>query len=374
MKKKIHMFLLVLLALPLLVSCETKTKKAANPDSLVPYLDDYWVAVWADEFNGDELDMTKWSYEINDSGGGNNELQYYTDKNAIVSDGTLKIEARKERHISRDYTSSRIVSKYKGDFKYGRVVARAKMPSGRGTWPAIWMMPTMNTYGGWPASGEIDIMEYVGYRPNYFHSSLHTKKYNHINGTELTSEMKVIDAENEFYTFEIIWEPGLIESYVDGYKIASFKYTAAFNQEVDYHEAFPFDQEFFLIVNLAIGGNWGGAQGVDDSIFPTALEVDYIRVYQKDYNYYDKENPTKPDFVNVSTKLNNSVFWRESSDDMGVEYYNVYVDGELYGETNLPQIRLKGLNKGTKYSIQIEAIDFTGKKSELSDPIEHVFI
>lgn len=373
MKKKIIILLIGILTTGVLVACDTKTKMQATPDSLVPYIDDYWVAVWADEFNGDELDLDKWTYEINDGGGGNNELQYYTDENLEVSDGTLKIEARKERYKTRDYTSSRIVSKYKGDFKYGRIVTSAKMPSGRGVWPAIWMMPTQSKYGTWPRSGEIDIMEYVGYDPNVFHSTIHTAKLNHMAGTQVGKSIKVSNAETEFHVFETIWEPGVIESYINGELYFSYKYTAAFHQEVPYYEVFPFDELFFLIINLAIGGDWGGAQGVDESIFPTTLEVDYIRVYQKDYEFYDKSAPNKPTYVNSSNSLKNSIFWRESSDDMGVEYYNVYLDGEFYGKTNLPQITLEKLTKGKTYNIEIEAVDFTGKTSELSEGFTYIF-
>ncbi|VEU80723.1 glycoside hydrolase family 16 protein [Haploplasma axanthum] len=372
MIKKILLTVIIGLTGFLLVSC-SKEKMKPVEDSLVPYIDDEWVAVWADEFNGTELDMNKWTYEIDGNGGGNNELQYYTNKNTLVNNGTLKIIAKKENISGRQYSSSRIVTKYKGDFKYGRIVASAKMPSGKGTWPAIWMMPTNSKYGVWPNSGEIDIMEYVGYDPNVFHTSIHTKKYNHMLGTQQTYKKNVANAETEFHTFEIIWEPGKIESFVNGEKYGTFKYTSAYNQEVESKDAFPFDQEFFLIMNLAIGGSWGGAQGVDDNIFPATFEIDYIRVYQKDYNYYDSEKPSDIKNLRQSTRLQNSIFWNEATDDMGVSYYNIYVDGILHTTSELSQVVLKDLDKGLEYSIEVEAVDFVGNKSSKSEPLKFTF-
>lgn len=138
-------------------------------------------------------------------------------------------------------------------------------------------------------------------------------------------------------------------------------------------DAFPFDQEFYLIMNLAIGGDWGGQQGVDDSIFPTTFEIDYIRVYQKDYKYLDKEKPETPYDLQASRQLDNSIIWKTPYDDVGIHHYNVFIDGEFYQEANLPQITLKNLEKGRSYDITVEAIDFTGKVSRMSDVFKYTF-
>lgn len=371
MKNILRIFILVGLTL-LLVGCKKVKRTPAYPGAKVPYLDGEWVAIWADEFDDDKLDTTKWSNETGGDGWGNNELQYYTYANTNVGDGTLKINAKKEQRDKNNYTSARIVTRDKFSFKYGRVITRAKLPVGRGTWPAIWMMPQNSVYGGWPNSGEIDIMEYVGYEPNRVHGSIHTEVYNHKIGTQKSNSLKYDNLTDDFHEFELVWLPGFIEMSIDGLVISTFRYNAIFEQEYEAKQAFPFDQEFYLILNLAIGGSWGGQQGVDDSIFPAVFEIDYIRVYQKDYKYLDKEKPEAPKNIQASRYINNSIVWNEAKDDYGIHHYNVFVDGEFYGEANLPQITLKGLTVGKKYNIEIEAIDFTGKVSPKSS-FEHVF-
>jgi len=371
MKKTIRVFIYISL-LVLLVSCGPKKSKAYE-DTLVPYLDDGWVAVWADEFDGDKLDQTKWTFETGGHGWGNRELQNYRFSNTEVSDGTLKIIARKEQSGNNEYSSSRIVTRDKFSFKYGRVVASARLPEGRGTWPAIWMMPQESKYGNWPDSGEIDIMEYVGYQSDRVHASIHTKAYNHKIGTQKTGSLKVDNLTTEFHKFELIWEPGSISIFVNDNLIRAFRYNSIFDQAHESKDAFPFDQEFYLIMNLAIGGDWGGQQGVDDSIFPTTFEIDYIRVYQKDYKYLDKEKPETPYDLQASRQLDNSIIWKTPYDDVGIHHYNVFIDGEFYQEANLPQITLKNLEKGRSYDITVEAIDFTGKVSRMSDVFKYTF-
>jgi beta-glucanase (GH16 family) len=240
------------------------------------------------------------------------------------------------------------------------------MAGGRGTWPAIWMLPTMNAYGTWPNSGEIDIMEYVGYDPNRVHATIHTRKFNHNLGTQLGGSRTIQNAETEFHDYEIIWTPGNIQAFVDGDKYAEFGYNAGLNSDVPYHHAFPFDQLFFLILNVAVGGNWGGAEGVDAEAFPTSMEVDYVRVYQQDYATLDKESPSMPTFIQPS-QLANTFHWRASTDDVGVEKYAIYVDGEFRRYVNLNQATLTGLTRGQTYQIQVQAVDFVGRTSELSD-------
>lgn len=231
---------------------------------------------WSDEFdNNGLLDTNKWSYEVGGDRWGNNELQYYTKgENVVIEDDVLKIIAKKEKKNKRNYTSARIITKNKADWKYGRVEVKAKMPEGRGTWPAIWMLPTNNFYGSGINSGEIDILEYVGYEPNKVHFSVHTKKYNSRLGNEKTEEINVHNATNSFHIYRMDWAPYGIRGYVDGKKYFEYTYKAKG------YKYWPFDKKFFLIINLAIGGDWGGLHGVDNKIFPTTMEVDYVRVYK----------------------------------------------------------------------------------------------
>lgn len=231
--------------------------------------------VWADEFDYNGLpDSTKWSYEVGGSGWGNNELQYYTGKqlkNASVADGKLTIAALFESFGGKSYTSARLVSKQKGDWLYGRIEVSAKLPAGRGTWPAIWMMPTDGAYGGWPNSGEIDIMEHVGYDPYVVHCNTHTRSYNGANGKG--ASMQVPDAFEVFHVYAVEWTPSKMDFYIDDTKYFTLNVTS------DY-KSWPFDKRFFLIMNIAVGGNWGGAQGVDNTVFPAKMVIDYVRVYK----------------------------------------------------------------------------------------------
>lgn len=231
---------------------------------------------WQDEFDGSgKPDPAKWGYDLGGDGWGNNELQSYTDSadNAFVRDGLLHIVARRQAHGGRAYTSTRLVSKGKGDFLYGRIEARAKLPSGRGTWPAIWMLPTDWAYGGWPDSGEIDIMEHVGFDAERVHVSVHTEAYNHVIGTQKTATRVIEGATTQFHVYRVDWTPDWIRGYVDD--VPMF----AFENEGSGPEAWPFDRPFHLLLNVAVGGNWGGKQGVDESVFPATLQVDYVRVY-----------------------------------------------------------------------------------------------
>jgi beta-glucanase (GH16 family) len=244
-----------------------------------------WRLVWSDEFDYTGLpDPAKWSFEVKPPKWVNGELQNYTGdrpENCRVENGVLVIEARNDHYENLEYSSARIKTKGKGDWLYCRVEVRAKLPSGRGTWPAIWMMPTNEgAYGrGWPDSGEIDIMEHVGYDPGKIHATTHTKKYNWMNNNQKTAVTTVADCSKEFHVYSVEWYPDRIEIHVD-----DNVYFTNRNDGTGW-QAWPFDKSFYLILNLAIGGSWGGLQGVDNSIFPQRMEVDYVRVY---------ENPAYP--------------------------------------------------------------------------------
>ena len=234
--------------------------------------------VWSDEFDGTELNLDNWKVADTSYGGGNNELQYYHPDNVTVSDGTLKITALDQSYGGKSYTSGKIDSKYGFTFTYGVVEVRAKAPTGVGTWAAAWMMPSTSHYGGWPDSGEIDIMEYVGYDPLKMHSTIHTDLYNHKSGTQKGSAKNVDNLDTEFHVYRLEWLPESITFYVDDEFV--YKFDPGRFQSCPNDRQWPFDRDFYLILNLAIGGDWGGVQGVDENIFPTVFEIDYVRVYQ----------------------------------------------------------------------------------------------
>jgi beta-glucanase (GH16 family) len=241
--------------------------------------------IWSEEFDYKGLpDSTKWSYDVGDGcpklcGWGHNELQYYTEKNldnARVENGILTIEAHKQTMGSKGYTSARLVGKNKADFKYAKIDIRAKVTGGLGAWSAIWMLPTHNTYGNWPKSGEIDIMEHVGFERDSIFGTPHTEAFNGMIFTQKSGGIEILDSEDEYYTYTIDWKEDRIDWYVNEHHYHTF------HKAKDHFAYWPFDQKFHLILNLAIGGNWGGKHGVDASIWPRTMEIDYIRVYSNE--------------------------------------------------------------------------------------------
>jgi len=262
-----------------LFSCSGKNSTGGGgvtPTPILPVTYE-WVfentASWTEEFNTDGApDASKWSYDIGGNGWGNNELQYYTDGlNASVNNGVLTITAKKEPFAGKAYTSTRMVTKNKADWLYGRFEIKAKLPKGRGTWPAIWMLPTESVYGVWPNSGEIDIMEHVGYDLNNVHFTLHANAFYGANGK---GGAKIIaTATDDFHIYRLDWTPYGIRGYFDNEKV--FEYI---NPNSGY-ASWPYDKKFHMLLNIAVGGNWGGAQGVDDSIFPATMQIDYVRFY-----------------------------------------------------------------------------------------------
>jgi beta-glucanase (GH16 family) len=241
-----------------------------------------WKLTWADEFDVNGLpDSAKWSFETkgNVYGWGNNELQFYTEKeagNAFVENGILKIVAKQDSIEGKGYTSARLITHNKASFTYGRMEIRAKLPAGRGLWPAIWMLGDNIHEKGWPLSGEIDIMEHVGYEKDSIYGTIHSDSYNHIKKTEKTKAIFLADPYTDFHIYGIEWTPEKIEFFVD-----EQVYNTVINEHLSEKE-WPFDQPFYFILNLAVGGNWGGKMGVDETVFPATMEVDYVRVYQKE--------------------------------------------------------------------------------------------
>ena len=236
-----------------------------------------WHLVWSDEFSGSTIDESKWAYEVQGSHWVNNELQSYTNhrsENARVENGHLVIEGRRDGYNGSEYSSARLKTQGKASWKYGRVEARIQLPGGWGTWPAFWMMPD-NQSRGWPACGEIDIMEEVGYDQDSIHATTHSKSYNWQGAQQRTSATTVGGVTTGYHTYAVEWFPDHMDMFVDGNKY----FTSPNDNTGD--DAWPFDKNFHIILNLAIGGDWGGAKGVDPNIWPRKMLVDYVRVYQR---------------------------------------------------------------------------------------------
>ncbi|NHF60077.1 glycoside hydrolase family 16 protein [Flavobacteriaceae bacterium TP-CH-4] len=257
-------------------------EKPVPPTAEDVFADDFWDTaelVWNDEFDGDALVGDNWIFETGSHGWGNNELQnYVVDDNVEVSNGTLKLIAKKEKSGTADYTSTRLNSKK--TFRYGRMEIRAKIPEhkGNGIWPALWMLGSDIKTVGWPACGEIDIMEYVSFDPNKMHFSIHSTANNHVKGTQITSGPLTLDTiEEEFHNYGVLWTDKYLKFYIDDMDNVklSFLRPATYNED-----NWPFSKPFYFLMNIAVGGNWGGLEGVDDAIFPATMEVDYVRVYQ----------------------------------------------------------------------------------------------
>ena len=254
-----------------------------------------WELVWSDEFDGAVLDETKWSPNIWPPRKVNDEDQAYTarEKNLRVEDGTLIIEAHKEDYEGASYTSGRVHTDGKGDFLYGRFEVRAKLPAGQGSWPAIWMLPSdpyrysttceegedwqgSGTCDAWPNSGEIDIMEHVGYQMGHVHGTVHNEAYYWLKWEQRKGRILLDDVDQAFHVYVLEWTPERIDAFVD-----DSHYFTYVNEGTGWR-AWPYDHPFHLILNLAVGGAWGRAGGpIDDGIFPLQMEVDYARVYQR---------------------------------------------------------------------------------------------
>jgi len=237
-----------------------------------------WNLVWEDEFSGNSLDATKWSYQTGDGGWGNNELQHYTDRtdNVSVVGGTLEIIAKEEFFGTSNYTSGRIRSIDKGDWTYGKMEASIKVPSGQGIWPAFWMMPTNSTYGIWPSSGEIDIMEVLGHQTGITYGTAHYGNSFSDKGSSTgsfnTGGSLLSDA---FNTYTVEWGPTQIKWFINGFNFHTMNDTDAdFNTY-----AWPFNHDFHFILNVAVGGNWPGSPDAT-TVFPAKMEVDWVRAYQ----------------------------------------------------------------------------------------------
>lgn len=305
-----------------------------------------WNLVWNDEFEGSELDSTKWSCQIGNgyNGWGNYESQYYTQENVSVSDGTLKITAKKENKDGFNYTSSRIRTvtdqgQTLFSTKYGKVEARIKLPNGSGLWPAFWMMPVDNEYGSWPLSGEIDIMEARGRVLDTVHGTIHfgeERPFNkHMGGSFTFGDGTDI---TDYHVYAVEWNENTIIWYVDGieYYRTSNWYTMKDGVVAEYPA--PFNQEFYIILNMAVGGNYDSYTLPSDDVLPGTMEVDYVRVYHQNEGY-DSGNVEMPEGTRDEVAFANTPVFENGNllSDTNFETLNetiVYSDEADYGTHN----------------------------------------
>ncbi len=312
-----------------------------------------WALAWSDEFDGTAVDRTKWNFQTGGGGWGNGEAQYYTDgANATVANGLLTIEARKENFGGNEFTSTRMNTSGKGDFLYGRVEVKAKLPKTGGTWPAIWTLPTDWAYGNWPNSGEIDIMEHTGNGYGTILGTIHTQAYNHSIGTAKGGSTKLDDVTNTFHTYIIEWYPDRIDWYVDD------NYFFTFNNENKTPAEWPFDKRMHMLLNVAIGGGLGGT--IDKTgVWPQQMTVDYVRIYKFDFGEGDNIAPSNVTNLNaVASGIDIDLTWTASTDNKYVDKYYIFKNDVLIDSTSGCKYKVTNLEALKEYTFAIQAKDF----------------
>jgi beta-glucanase (GH16 family) len=335
-------------------------------DCFLAPIEQGWIPVWCEEFNyTGPVDPTKWKHQVGGGGFGNQELQYYTSRpeNAIVDGEKLIITAFKETYGGHAYTSSKIWTQGLHNFKYGKFEIRAKVPAGLGTWPAFWMMPKSSVYGGWPNSGEIDILEHVGNNLDSLLGTIHTGKYNHMTGTQIGFTRVVQGLSEDFHVYSMTWNEHTISWQINGLNYGTTTFNPGANLDVETYMAWPFDQEFYLILNLAMGGGLGGS--VDPNFISDRFEIDYVRVYQKDHVTGDTIKPFIPTDIEALriTPTSAYLIWTRAFDNRQIKYYNIYVNGVLNKKATLNTWKMSSLLPNTTYMIEIESEDYAGNRS-----------
>ena len=313
---KLNIYLLYLLLI--LFSCNEEQSKYTD-QSDISTISENWELLWSDEFNDEELDLTKWNKLNWKPGWVNNELQAYTDRdtNIFLENGHLVLQGNIEPGYSgtdyvgnnyvADYTSGRVNTDDKFSTTYGRFDIKAKLPAGKGSWPAIWMLGESISSIGWPQCGEIDIMEHVGYDLGLVHGSIHTQDYNHMYGTQKSGSKYVDDVTDAFHVYSLEWSPFYLR-----YLIDNEPFFFVYNDSNGDFGKWPFNDPHYLILNLAIGGDWGGVQGVSASAFPMKMYIDYVRVYKKSDTYNYVEVTFKVDMSNEN--ISGSGVWLSGGD------------------------------------------------------------
>jgi beta-glucanase (GH16 family) len=281
--------LLGIVSLPLLGVClsgaeglggQADTTGVDTPAARAAYTDPTWKLAWADEFDQPgQPDAQHWTYEHGLIRNG--EAQFYTvnrPENARVADGNLIITARKEAWEKVGYTSASLTTEGRFAFTGGKVEIRAQIPAGRGTWPALWTLGSDLGDHGWPGCGEIDLMEYVGMQPDRLHFTVHTQAFNHTKGTQRGTHITCPSPWVGFHRYGLVWTSQQLTWYFDDRPVF------AYANDGQGHDHWPFDRPQFILINLAIGGGWGGQKGIDDAIFPAEFRIDYVRVWQRPGN------------------------------------------------------------------------------------------
>ncbi len=326
--------------------------------------------LWADEFDGDAMDESKWNYEPHEPGWVNNELQEYTTStdNVFVRDGKLVLKAIKSEKNGKDYyTSGKVTGQNKTDFLYGKVVVSAKVPEGQGLWPAIWMMPKDESYyGQWPKCGEIDIMESLGHQTNISYSTIH---YGEPHGEQQGSiEKSGADSFSaKFHEYSVEWEPGEMRFYTDGELVLTCNdWFTAVQGEDDKPYPAPFDQPFFVQLNLAVGGNWPGNPDATTDFSKAEFEIDYVRVYQKpsyDTNVSKPELPFREALPDGNFIRNGNFSEVEDlTDDVDWKFL-LFNGGEGAAEIRDGEMIITSTNCGTEeYSVQLVHPDLPMRK------------
>ena len=287
---RIH-FLVFAIYIFILCSCSEEEDKAQGNDQ-APTFSSNWEMLWSDEFDGEDLDLSKWNKLSWRPGWVNNELQAYTerDTNIFLESGFLVLQGLIDPGFSgtdyngndynADYTSGRVNTDGKFSTTYGRFDIRAKLPKGKGSWPAIWMLGESINSIGWPDCGEIDIMEHVGYDEGMIHGSIHTEEYNHMYNTQRSGSKYIENVTSTFHVYSLEWSPFYLR-----YLIDDEPFFFVYNDSKGDNSKWPFDDPHYIILNLAIGGDWGGVQGISTSDFPMQMMVDYVRVFKQSNSY-----------------------------------------------------------------------------------------
>ena len=293
----------VILFLMIIFACSDSENKNNSDDIIIQSSE--WEEVWNEEFDGESLDESKWNILRWRPGWVNNELQAYTDRdtNVFIDNGNLVLQGLIEpgyygtdytgTEYNADYTSGRINTDDKFQWTYGRFDIRAKLPKGRGSWPAIWMLGENISTVGWPNCGEIDIMEHVGFEDGVIHGSIHTEDYNHGINTQRSGTTFVNTATDSFHIYSLEWSPTYLR-----YLIDNESYFFVYNDSDGDVAKWPFNEPQYIILNLAIGGDWGGIQGIDPTVFPMRMLVDYVRVYERSENSNDVDITFQVDMKN----------------------------------------------------------------------------
>ena len=275
----------------ILCSCSEEEDKVASGDQ-IPTFSSNWELLWSDEFDGADLDISKWNKLSWRPGWVNNELQAYTerDTNIFLENGYLVLQGLIDpgfsgtdyngNNYNADYTSGRVNTDGKFSTTYGRFDIRAKLPKGKGSWPAIWMLGESISSIGWPDCGEIDIMEHVGYDEGMIHGSIHSEEYNHMYNTQRSGSKYIENVTNTFHVYSLEWSPFYLRYLIDGEP-----FFFVYNDSKGDNSKWPFDDPHYIILNLAIGGDWGGVQGISTSDFPMRMMVDYVRVFKQSNSY-----------------------------------------------------------------------------------------